>query len=100
MHKLTIDQYVAASIERVYAAYVDPALMPRWLELQAVAGVSGPLDRARTRFTQVYRGRWRFRIEVVRADSPTLHETAGRAPLGTRYRWLAPVSRPRARERG
>lgn len=89
MRKLTIDQYVAAPIERVYAAYVDPALMPTWLELQAVTDLTGPVDRAGTRFTQVYWGRWRFRTEVVRADPPTLHEMAGRAPLATTYRWLA-----------
>lgn len=84
-----IDQVVAAPIEQVYAAYVDPALMPQWMELQAVIDLTGPLDRAGTRFTQVYRGQWRFRTEVVRAEPPTLHEIVGRAPLGTTYRWLA-----------
>ena len=88
MRRLTIDQYVAAPIERVYAAYVDPALMPTWMELRAVNDLSGPLDRAGTRFTQVFLGPWRFRTEVVRAERPTLHEMAGRAPLGTTYRWL------------
>jgi uncharacterized protein YndB with AHSA1/START domain len=90
MHKLTIDQFVAAPIERVYAAYVDPALMPTWMELRAVTAMTGPLDRVGTRFTQVVFGSWwRFRVEVLRADRPTLHEMAGRAPLGTTYRWLA-----------
>jgi len=90
MHKLTYEQYVAAPIERVYAAYVDPALMPTWMELRAVIDLSGPLDRAGTRFTQVVFGSWwRFRAEVLRADPPILHEMAGRAPLATMYRWLA-----------
>lgn len=89
MRKLTIDQYVAAPIEQVYAAYIDPALMPKWMELQAVTDLTGPLGRAGTRFTQVYRGPWRFRTEVVHADPPIPHEMAGRAPLGTTYRWLA-----------
>ena len=90
MRTLTIDQYVAAPIERVYAVYVDPALMPQWMELQTVTDRSGPLDRAGTTFTQVvFGGWWRFRSEVLRAESPMLHEMAGRAPLGTSYRWLA-----------
>jgi uncharacterized protein YndB with AHSA1/START domain len=89
VRRLTIDQYVAAPIERVYAAYVDPALMPTWLELQSVIEITGPLDRAGTRFTQVFWGRWRFRTEVLRAEPPTLHEMAARAPLGTTYRLLA-----------
>jgi len=85
-----IDQYVAAPIERVYATYVDPALMPRWMELQAVTDMSGPLDRPGTRFTQVVFGWWwRFHTEVLRVEPPTLHEMAGRAPLWTSYRWLA-----------
>ena len=89
MRGLTIGQYVAAPIERVYATYVDPALMPRWMELQAVSDLSGPLDRAGTRFTQVVFGWWwRFRTEVLRAEPPILHEMAGRAPLWTSYRWL------------
>ena len=88
MRGLTIDQYIGAPIERVYAAYVDPALMPKWMELQEVIDVSGPLDRAGASFTQVFRGRWRFRTEVVRANPPVLHEMAGRAPLATTYRWL------------
>ena len=83
------EQYVAAPIEWVYAAYVDPALMPKWMELAAVTDLSGPLDQAGTWFTQVYRGRWRFRTQVLRAEPPTLHEMAGRAPLRTTYRWLA-----------
>lgn len=89
MRYLTIDQHVAAPIERVYAACVDPVLMPKWMELQEVIDLTGPLDRAGTRFTQVYRGPWRFRTDVVRADPPVLHEMVGRAPLGTTYRWLA-----------
>jgi len=89
LRKLKIEQFVAAPIERVYAAYVDPDLMPKWLELRAVADLKGPLDQAGTLFTQVFRGPWRFRTEVVRANPPTIHEMAGRAPLGTTYRWLA-----------
>lgn len=88
MRTLTIDQYVAAPIERVYAAYVDPELMPTWLELRVI-DLTGPLDRAGTRFTQIYWGPWRFRTEALRAEPPTLHEMAGRAPLATTYRLLA-----------
>jgi uncharacterized protein YndB with AHSA1/START domain len=90
MRKLTIDRYVAAPIERVYAAYVDPALMPTWMELRAVIDMTGPLDRAGTRFTQVVFGWWwSFRAEVLRAEPPTLHEMTGRGPVATSYRWLA-----------
>jgi len=90
MHKLTYEQYVAAPIERVYAAYVDPALMPTWMGVQKIVGISGPLDRAGTTFVEVVFGSWwRFRAEVLRADPPILHEMAGRAPLATMYRWLA-----------
>ena len=63
--------------------------MPQWMELESVIDLSGPLDRAGTRFTQVVFGWWRFRGEVLRADPPTVHEMAGRAPLWTNYRWRA-----------
>jgi len=88
--QVQFNQFVRAPIERVYAAYVDPALMPTWMGVQKIVGISGPLDRAGTTFVEVVFGSWwRFRAEVLRADPPILHEMAGRAPLATMYRWLA-----------
>jgi len=88
MRNLRLEQHVAAPIDRVYAAYVDPELMPRWMELRAIADLSGALDRAGTTFLQVVNGPWRFRTEVIRAEAPEVHEMAGRAPFGTNFTWL------------
>jgi len=89
--QVQFNQFVRAPIERVYAAYVDPALMPTWMGVQKIVGISGPLDRAGTTFVEVVFGSWwRFRAEVLRADPPILHEMAGRAALGGfSYRWTA-----------
>jgi len=88
--QVQFNQFVRAPIERVYAAYVDPALMPTWMGVQKIVGISGPLDRAGTTFVEVVFGSWwRFRAEVLRADPPILHETAGRAALDFGYRWTA-----------
>ena len=82
-------QYIDAPIERVYAAYVDPALLPRWMGIQAITDVSGPLDRPGTTFTEVVFGPYRPRSEVLAAEPPTLHDMTGRSLFGLGYRWIA-----------
>lgn len=59
VRNLVIAQDVEAPIAEVRAASVHPGLMPKSMQLQAVFGVTRPLDRAGTRFTQVVFGRWR-----------------------------------------
>jgi hypothetical protein len=85
--RASIKQFVRAPIERVYAAYVDPAVLPRWMGIQTITHLSGPLDRPGTTFTEVVFGPYRPRSEVLAADPPRLHEMAGRTFLGLGYRW-------------
>ena len=87
--RVSVQQFVGAPIERVYAAWVDPALMPRWMGLQAITDASGPLDRPGTTFTEVVFGPYRPRSEVLAAKPPTLHDMTGRTFLGLGYRWTA-----------
>ena len=82
-----IDQFVRAPIERVYAAYVDPALMPKWMGIKAVTNVSGPLDRPGSTFVEVVYGPYRPRSQVLAAEPPVLHDMGGRGPVGIGWRW-------------
>ena len=83
------DQFVQAPIERVYAAYVDPALMPKWMGIKAVTDASGPLDRPGTTFVEVVYPFHRPRAEVLAAEPPVLHDMGGRSIRGIEWRWIA-----------
>ena len=87
--RVSAKRFVRGPIERVYAAWVDPALMPSWMGIQAITGASGPLDRRGTVFTEVVFGPYRPRSEVLAAEPPTLHDMTGRTFLGLGYRWTA-----------
>jgi uncharacterized protein YndB with AHSA1/START domain len=82
-----INQFVRAPIQRVYAAYIDPALMPKWMGIKAVTDASGPLDRPGATFVEVVYGPYRPRAEVLAAEPPVLHEMGGRGPVGIGWRW-------------
>jgi len=84
-----ITQFVRAPIQRVYAAYIDPALLAKLMDLRAITSVSGPLDRAGTTFAAVVFGPYRPRSEVLAAEPPTLHDMGGQAGLGIGWRWTA-----------
>lgn len=83
------DQFVRAPIERVYAAYVDPALRPKWTGIKAITNASGPLDRQGTTLVEVVFGPYRPRSEVLAAEPPVLHEMGGRSIRGIVWRWTA-----------
>ncbi len=87
-----IDQFVRAPIQRVYAAYVDPALMPKWMGVKAITNASGPLDRPGATFVEVVYGPYRPRTEVLAADPPVLHDMGGRSIRGIGWRWTARFS--------
>ena len=87
-----VNQFVRAPIERVYAAYVDPALMPKWTGVKAIINASGPLDRPGTTFVEVVYGPYRPRTEVLAAEPPLLHQMGGRAIRGIRWRRTARFS--------
>jgi uncharacterized protein YndB with AHSA1/START domain len=82
-------QFVRAPLERVYAAYIDPALMPKWMGIKAISDVSGPLDRAGTTFVETVYPLYRPHTEVLAAERPVLHAMGGRAGLGIGWRWTA-----------
>jgi uncharacterized protein YndB with AHSA1/START domain len=84
-----IDQFVRAPIQRVYASYVDPALMPKWMGIKAITDASGPLDRPGSTFVEVVYGPYRPRTEVLAAEPPVLHDMGGRAIRGIAWRWTA-----------
>jgi uncharacterized protein YndB with AHSA1/START domain len=85
--RTSVRQFVRAPIERVYAAYVDPGVLPRWMGIQAITDASGPLDRPGTTFTEVVFGPYRAQGEVLAAEPPALHDMTGRTFLGLGYRW-------------
>jgi len=87
--RVRINQFVRAPIQRVYAAYVDPALMPKWMGIKAVTDVSGPLDRPGTTFVEVVFGPHRPNTEVLAAEPPALHDMGGRSIRGIGWRWTA-----------
>jgi len=87
--RASVKQFVHAPIERVYAAYVDPGVMPKWMGIKAITDVSGPLDRPGTTFVEVVFGPYRPRTEVLAADPPVLHDMGGRSIRGIGWRWTA-----------
>lgn len=90
--RVRIDQFVRAPIQRVYAAYVDPALMPKWMGIKKVTHASGPIDRAGTTFVEVVYGPHQPRAEVLAAEPPVLHDMGGRSIRGIAWRWTARFS--------
>jgi hypothetical protein len=87
--RVRINQFVRAPIQRVYAAYVDPAWMSKTMGLRAITDVSGPLDRPGATFVGVVFGPYRPRSEVLAAERPVLHDMGGQAGLGMGWRWTA-----------
>jgi uncharacterized protein YndB with AHSA1/START domain len=87
--RVRFNQFVRAPIQRVYAAYIDPTLMAKWMGLRAITDVSGPLDRTGATFVGVVFGPYRPRSEVLAAEPPVLHEMGGRTLLEFGYRWTA-----------
>ncbi|HKY88398.1 MAG TPA: SRPBCC family protein [Candidatus Limnocylindrales bacterium] len=87
--RVHFNQFVQAPIERVYAAYIDPALLSTLMGLKAITDVSGPLDRPGATFVGVVFGPYRPRSEVLAAEAPVLHDMGGQAGLGMGWRWTA-----------
>ncbi len=85
--RASVTQLVRAPIERTYAAYIDPAVLPTSMGIQAVTDLSGPLDRPGTTFIEVVFGPYRPRSKVDAAEPPTLHDMTGRTAFGLGYRW-------------
>lgn len=83
-----VEQFVRAPIQRVYAAYVDPLLMTKFMGVKAITKASGPLDRTGTTFTEVVYPFHRPRTEVLAAEPPVLHEMGG-SVYGIRWRWTS-----------
>src|SRR3970282_1106762 len=87
--RVRFNQFVRAPLQRVYAAYVTPALMAKWMGLPAITDVSGPLDRPGATFVGGVFGPSRPRSAVLAAEPPVLHEMGGRTLLEFGYRWTA-----------
>lgn len=85
--RASVRQFVRAPIERVYAAYVDPAVLSRWMGIRRIIDPTGSLDQAGTSFTEVVFGPYRPRSHVLAAERPTLHVLSGRGAFGAGYRW-------------
>lgn len=92
MGRYCITRQIRATPEQVFRAFVDPALVADWMDAEAVAGTTGPLDMPGSQYTLIIRGPWRFRTLVVRSEPPWLHETALKGPLGTSVRMVATLS--------
>jgi uncharacterized protein YndB with AHSA1/START domain len=85
MGRYTLVRDIEASPERVFAAFVEPALVVDWMDAREIRDATGPLDVAGSRFTLVIRGPWKFRAEVLDVQRSIRHESAGRGPLGSSY---------------
>ena len=83
-----VEQFVRAPIQRVYAAYVDPVLMTKFMGIKAITKATGPLDRTGTMFTEVVYPFHRPRTEVLAAEPPILHDMGG-SVVGIRWRWTS-----------
>jgi uncharacterized protein YndB with AHSA1/START domain len=67
--------YIAAPRERVFATWIDLDRMTEWVGgVTRVTDVTGPVDRAGTRYTTWF-GSMRSQTEVVEADPPRLLKT-------------------------
>lgn len=83
---------IEASPDRVYSAFTDPGMMADWMELAEIRDVTGSLDTPGSHCVMVWKGPWKFRSEILRADRPGLHQHAGRGPLGASYRMTATLT--------
>ncbi len=92
MGRYRITRRIRATPEQVFRAFTDPALVADWMDAEAVAGTTGPLDEPGSQYTLIIRGPWRFRTLVVRSEPPSLHETVGQVRSGARTGWW-PASR-------
>lgn len=79
--------HVRAPIERVYATWVDPDLMPEWMGGHPITVTSGPLDSPGATFREEIAGPYRPRSHVIAANPPVFHEMAGRGIFGLGFRW-------------
>lgn len=89
MGRYRITRRIGATVERVFRAFTDPALVVDWMDGTGIIDATGPLDELGTQYTFVVWGPWRFRTRVVRIEAPHLHEIVGHGPLGTSYRMVA-----------
>ncbi len=92
MGRYRITRHISAPPERVFRAFTDPVLVADWMDAEAVANPTGPLEVPGTQYTLVIRGPWRFRTIIERSEPPWLHETVGSAPLGGSYRMVATLT--------
>lgn len=92
MGRYVLTREIDAMPEEVFRAFVEPDLVADWMDAAAVIDPTGPLDLAGNTYTLVIRGPWRFRMTVVRAERPWVHETRGRGPLGTEVGMVATLS--------
>jgi len=92
MGRYRIKRRIEAPPERVFRAFTDPAILADWMDASGVINVSGLLETLGSRYTLVIRGPWRFRVEVVAAEPPLVHETVYHGPLGTVVRRVGTIS--------
>ena len=89
MGRYRITRHIPVPRERVFRAFTEPLLLSDWMDAAGVVDVTGPLDRAGSRYTLVIEGPWLFHTQVVRVEAPQVHEVAGRGRLGAAYRMVA-----------
>jgi uncharacterized protein YndB with AHSA1/START domain len=87
---------VDAPVERVFALYADPALLPEWRRAIQRVEHDEPLDRSGARLRVFWRSRFEATdAELVRFEPPHLHEVAAtsRAPYvaTATFRAVAPT---------
>jgi hypothetical protein len=92
MGRYRLARHIDARPEEVFRAFTDPALVVDWMDGTGLIEMTGQLDQPGTGYTFVVWGPWRFRTEVVRVETPRVHEIVGHGPLGTWYRMLATLS--------
>ena len=92
MGRYRITRHIRATPDQVFRAFTDPALLADWMDGTGVIDATGSLDEPGTQYTFVVWGPWRFRSQVMRVDTPALHEVAGRGPLGASYRMVATLT--------
>jgi hypothetical protein len=85
MGRYTLVRDIHATPERVYEAFIDPALVVDWMDATEIRDATGPLDTPGSRFTLVIRGPWKFQAEVLDVQGSIRHESAGKGPLGSSY---------------
>jgi hypothetical protein len=92
MGRYRLHRQIRATPDQVFRAFTDPALIVDWMDGTGVTDSTGALDTPGTRYTLVIWGPWRFRTEIVRAETPRVHEISGVGPLGSAYRMVATLT--------